>query len=51
MYCRRFGSLLLDDCDAGGDDFFNWRRIPRSTWSGCVVDADIVDCLSMKLQR
>lgn len=42
MCCLRFGSVLLDfDC-AEGDDFLRWRKMPRRTWSGGVVAADIL---------
>ena len=36
--CLRFGSVLLD---VEEDDFLRWRRMPRRTWSGGVVEADM----------
>ena len=35
--------MLLGTDDEEGDDFLIWRRMPRRTWSGGVVDADMED--------
>jgi hypothetical protein len=49
MWWRKFGSVLLDFVNELGEAFFRERKIPRRTWSGGVVAADIL-CVGLCFQ-